>query len=83
LAEANGNEKTILLSLPAHLCGGLVKKLKLALAEKTLLRIMVVAARVGVVTNTFIKLGDICWWTSPTKAKISSLRVTHPARFAR
>jgi hypothetical protein len=74
---------TIALSLPSHLCDGLVKKLKLALAKKRYCGLWLIAARVGVVTNTFIKLGDICWWTSPTKAKISSLRVTHPARFAR
>jgi hypothetical protein len=34
LAEANGNEKTILLLLPSHLCDGPIKKLALALAQK-------------------------------------------------
>jgi len=34
LAEANGNENTILLSLPSHLCYGLVKKSALGLAQK-------------------------------------------------
>jgi hypothetical protein len=38
LAEANGNEKTILLSLPSHLCDGLVEKTVLALAKKMLLQ---------------------------------------------
>ncbi|MDB4923955.1 MAG: hypothetical protein JWR23_11, partial [Mucilaginibacter sp.] len=35
LAEANGNEKTILLSLPSHLCDGPVKELTPALAKKS------------------------------------------------
>jgi hypothetical protein len=37
LAEANGNEKTILLSFPSHLCDGLVKKTALALAKKNVI----------------------------------------------
>jgi len=48
LAEANGNEKTILLSLPSHLCDGLVKKPALALAKKTLLLIMTLFGTVNI-----------------------------------
>ncbi|WP_299497624.1 hypothetical protein [Mucilaginibacter sp.] len=35
MAEANGNKKTILLSLPSHLCDGPIKELVPALAQKS------------------------------------------------
>jgi hypothetical protein len=53
LAEANGNEKTILLSLPSHLCDGLVKKPALALAKKTLLLIITLFGTVNILKSDF------------------------------